>query len=211
MEFSAATLLTTTNYCLLRLLTSRPIMGCNASSMSIFAPYLNLTSLVSPEDLKDFSILGLSIEEIKRFTIEFNKYCVHDNALASMIELTVILDIPMNQLTVGLLNSVSSSRKELNFKEFVINIWRFLIQSPDMLASSVYDIYIPPGQSHLNLEATRGLIHQIQGGVFPLSSEINEIVAKIELSPSNKVSKDEFMHTIKKHPRLLKPVLILQV
>ena len=110
------------------------------------------------------------------------------------------------------MNSLSWHKDRLNFKEFVFNFWTFLVQTKDMLMGSAFDIYSARvGHEYLSMADVRNLLREIQGGIFALDSSTLVILDSMQVSVNNKVSREEFVYTIQKHPRLGSPLVLVQV
>ena len=129
-----------------------------------------------------------------------------------MTEISAALDLPNTKLVQRLMNSLSWHKDRLNFKEFVFNMWCFLAMTNDMLMGFAFEIFTNRvGREYLSMMEVRNLLREIQGGIFALDSSTLTVLDSMQMSVNNRVSKAEFVYTIRRHPRLGSPLFLVQV
>lgn len=183
--------------------------------------------MITREDMKDFSMIGLAVDgafsltltyvlttclDVRRLAIEFNRHCHVGDLTVSMSEISAALDLPNTKLVRRLMTSLSWHKDRLNFKEFVFNMWSFLAMTTDMLMGAAFEFFVSRiGREYLSMMEVRNLLREIQGGIFALDSSTLAVLDSMQMSVNNRISKDEFVYTIRKHPRLGSPIFLVQV
>lgn len=165
---------------------------------------------ISREDMRDFSLLGLGVDDVRSLAVEFYKLCVLDELYVTVDELLAVLDLPLTRLHVGIL-TLATDKQRMNFRDFVLNIWTFLSANNDLLLHAAFDIYHSDKTEYLTLDGIKTLLQDINGGHFVLDSTTLNIIDRMETTITKKVARDEFVYTMRRYPRLVAPLYIIQV
>jgi hypothetical protein len=167
--------------------------------------------LLTKDDIKDFALLLLSVEDLKSFSLEFHRLSLTHEIDISILEISMTLDLPSTLFISKLLTLLSYPKSKLSFKEFTFNMWYFLIEPHEQLIRSIFYSYCKEGYEYMTQPEVHSLVFDIQGGMFALDSNTVFILDSMDLTMNNKVTCDEFLYTMQKYPKLVIPLYNIQV
>lgn len=98
---------------------------------------------------------------------------------------------------------------QMNFREFVLNMWNFCTRSKQSISTFAFDIFDDDDNGSLNSDEITDMVQRIYGKKG-LSHDIKLIIKKMDKNRDNKIDKKEFIGCVDSFPALLFPAFHLQ-
>lgn len=191
-------------------------MGCNKSKT------FTVNSHFPGQDhdaVRDMKLIGLSFSEIQRFYRVFSKFDMTKDGHLDIIELAVALNLSdRSNVVVEFVKSVDTdSNGIMDFREFVLSMWRFCSRSQQALAAFAFEIFDTDESDALSILELKKMITFVYGNKN-VDEKVKGMVTSMGggrstsgyASDTHIISKEEFLSTCSRFPSLLFPAFDMQ-
>eukprot|EP01041_Mallomonas_annulata_P001246 gene1246-2417_t len=161
--------------------------------------------------VRDFTLIGLNASEINRFYKAFCKFDVIGDGLIELAEFTSQLKLgASDKIAKEVFNDMDRNGDgDLNFREFVLCIWKYLMRTKESVALFAFDMFDTDNSGSLSREEISAMISFVYG-TSDLNKHVQKIIQDIDCSGDGRISKQEFISSVKKFPALLFPAFEMQ-
>mmetsp|Transcript_33359 Transcript_33359/g.33983 ORF Transcript_33359/g.33983 Transcript_33359/m.33983 type:complete len:288 (-) Transcript_33359:74-937(-) len=183
-------------------------MGCGGSnSFHVNTKYPGQDA----KAMEDFKTIELTPSEVNKF---YQAFCKFDVMKDGTIELAEFL------IQLKLTNSTKIAKEvfgdmdrdgdgDLNFREFVLCVWKYLMRTKESVASFAFDMFDTDNSSTLTIEEIEEMVMFVYG-TRDLSKNVKKVIKDLDTNADGKIVKEEFISAAKRFPALLFPAFEMQ-
>jgi Ca2+-binding EF-hand superfamily protein len=115
-----------------------------------------------------------------------------------------------NRITVEVFADVDRNNDHtINFKEFVVSTWKYVVKGKSDLAGFAFDIFDTDNSEFLTEDEVVDLIAELYGTKH-LEQDVAKLIRKMDKSHDGRINRKEFIIGCKNYPQLLYPAFSLQ-
>lgn len=185
---------------------------CSSIGMTEFTPNDRITGQ-DTHAVEDMFAIGLKTSEINEFYTIFSKFDVLRSGELDLAEFTVFLQIDQDLIAKHVFASMdlrdgSNLRHRVNFRNFVVCLWFYLVRSKTSMAEFAFELIASDHSSHVTKSDVMDMMSYAYG-----NGHVNENLEKVidEMVINGAVSKETFIETVHRFPLLLLPAFNLQM
>eukprot|EP01041_Mallomonas_annulata_P010410 gene10410-21713_t len=163
------------------------------------------------ESFLDFQKIGLEKRDINGLFKQFCKFDIVGDGTIELAEFTVRLNLSKTNKVARIVfhQMDRDGNGVLNFREFVLCVWIYLMRTKESLANFTFDIFDTDDSGSLTRDEILEMISYVYG-THDLSKSVLKIIHDIDTSKDGRISKYEFVNAAKKYPALLFPAFEMQ-
>lgn len=188
--------------CILQYILTR--MGCCGSSSKVFVVN-NKYEGQDQRALDDFRALRLSEDDVNVFYTAFKDMDLSGEGFIDIEEFLSNMRLERTVLTEEFFSELDKSQdRKITFREFVLYTWKYGIKDTAAIADFAFDIYDTDNSDVLTIEEIKVMVTQVYGS-RRFHHDVDVILKKMDEDNNGKISRQEFILTVKKSPNLLYP------
>jgi Ca2+-binding EF-hand superfamily protein len=97
----------------------------------------------------------------------------------------------------------------INFKEFVISIFKYVVKGKEDLSGFAFDMYDTDNSGSLTEDEVISMVAELYG-TKNLEQGVHKMIAKMDKDKNFKISRKEFAAGVKSFPQILHPAFDIQ-
>lgn len=176
-------------------------MGCGSSKID---------DVDEKKSKQDLAKLQLSTSQIKAFRNAFRRIDKNNNGSINIKEFLESLNVERTVIAEEIFEDMDMSNDgNISFSEFTLMTWRFCTRGLDSIAEFAFSIYDTDNSGELTKQEIKDMIIESYGKVTEKHS-VNAVLHAFDKDGDDKISKQEFVKTVRKMPNIMQPAMFFQ-